>query len=229
MKPDLFYATAFAMISAVIAVASFRLGGSGFLLLWPALSFAIVAAAYCCGRVDFFGKSPDGRRHRLATAALLPYLTFAHLVWNLQIRFSRESAVDRVNPSLRVARRLRPHEVPADIRHVIDLTCELTDPRPLREVPGYRAIPILDAGAPTAATLQALVRSLPALDDGETLIHCANGHGRTGLIAAAWLIHHHLACDPDAALKQIQSARPGVRLRPRQRRLLSALSPARLD
>ena len=43
-------------------------------------------------------------------------------------------------------------------------------------------------------------------------IHCADGHGRTGLFTAALLGKLSLANTPDAALRIIQNQRPGVKL-----------------
>src|SRR5438093_13740063 len=60
--------------------------------------------------------------------------------------------------------------------------------------------------------------------DGRLLIHCANGHGRAGLVAAAWLIGQGLAGSPKEALDLLQSVRPRVRLRRCQRESLAVAS-----
>ena len=83
----------------------------------------------------------------------------------------------------------------------------------------YRSFPILDAATPQGARLRELLQSLP--DNKPLYIHCAQGHGRTGLVAAAWLIFHGHATDVAAALAILQSVRPGIHLYGVQRKLLS--------
>ena len=55
-------------------------------------------------------------------------------------------------------------------------------------------------------------------------IHCAQGHGRTGLVAALFLLAHGDADTPDTAIEMIQSSRPLVGLNGVQRASLLAAS-----
>ena len=57
-------------------------------------------------------------------------------------------------------------------------------------------------------------------------MHCANGRGRTGLVAAAWLLAHGRADSAADALARVQAARPAVRLLPRQWAALEAFAGA---
>lgn len=195
-------------------------GGWSLLLGWPAVSFAVVGMAYFLGDARVFGKRDDGSRYWLATAALLPYLLFAHLVWLAQISLSAEPAASVVNDWLVISRRLRSHELPPQIAQICDLTCELTDPARFRLRDSYVCHPILDAGAADAARLAAFAKLLPPSDAGKLLIHCANGHGRTGMFAAIWLLAHGFATSADDAVEAVQKARPGVSLRRRQYHLI---------
>lgn len=195
-------------------------GGVYHLLWWPALSFGIVAIAYLTSNAGWFGKRRDGSRHYFATAILLPYLIFVHSVWRLQISLSREPAITFVNSSLAVSRRLLARELPENIDRVCDLTCEFIDPKLIRDKPAYCCHPILDAGACTHSELIELARALPPSNGNLLLIHCANGHGRTGMFAAVWLLTHGFATTVDDAIKLLQDARPGIGLRSRQRRLV---------
>ncbi len=190
------------------------------LVCWPALSFAVISVAYLTNDAGWFGKREDGSRHWLATAVLLPYLVYAHGVWLLQIAGSRKPAMNFVNDSLCVSRRLLAHEVPDNVDSVCDLTCEFIDPQTIRTKPGYHCHPILDAGACTATELIDLARRLPPSNGQVLLIHCANGHGRTGMFAAVWLLTHGFVTTVDDAMTMLKSARPGIGLRSRQRRLV---------
>lgn len=195
-------------------------GGVNHLLWWPALSFGVVSIAYLTNDVRWFGKRRDGSRHYLATGVLFPYLMFVHGVWRLQIALSHEPAINYVNSSLAVSRRLLAHELPEDITRVCDLTCEFRDPKHIRTKLRYECHPILDAGACTAAELIDLARKLSPSNEEILLIHCANGHGRTGMFAAVWLLTHGLVTSVDDAITMLQAVRPGIGLRPRQRRLV---------
>ena len=218
LQRDFLYGTAFSGIA--ITIATWALRGSWNLLLgWPALSFALVGSAYLLGDVRIFGKRGNGSRHWLATIFLFPYLAFAHFVWWAQISLSSEPATSAVNDRLVISRRLRSAELPHGIAQICDLTCEFVDPVRLRSRIKYVCHPILDAGASDASELAVLAKSLLPPVDGKLLIHCANGHGRTGMFAAVWLVAHGFVTSVDDAVKLIREARPGVSLRRRQYQL----------
>ena len=201
-------------------------GGWWGVLLWPAIGFAAAALAYASGRPGVSGKRA-GLWRRLP---VLPYGWFALGVWHLHRRLGdRGTACDRLEGGLFVGRRPLagdlPNEVAADPDAVIlDLTAEFDDPPAVRRHPGYVCEPVLDAAAPSADELARIVSLLPPPGGPPGLIHCANGRGRTGLVAAAWLLAHGLAGDADGALARVRTARPGVRLLPRQRTVLEAFA-----
>lgn len=145
-------------------------------------------------------------------------------VWGLQVRLSREPAFQRVTPSLMVARRLRHWEYPSEASVICDLTAELRDPASIRAVPGYCCFPILDASTLEPHELVSVVRRLTPEPGRQLLIHCANGHGRTGLVAAAWLIQQGYADSPAAAISLLQSARPRISLRECQTQTLDLVA-----
>jgi protein-tyrosine phosphatase len=188
------------------------------------LSFLLLALAYGRGQVQVFGKREDGSRAPVNGFLLSAFILFGRIVWELQTRFSREPAAHAVGESLLVARRLRTHEVPANVAAIVDLTCEFLDPASIRAMPGYRCLPILDAGTPVPEALAELVRRIALPPQGRLLIHCANGHGRAGLVAAAWLIAQGLAGTSAQALDMLRAARPRIRLRRCQRESLEAAS-----
>jgi protein-tyrosine phosphatase len=171
-----------------------------------------------------FGKREDGSRAPLNGVLLSAFILFGRLVWELQTRFAREPAAHAVGESLLVGRRPRAHEVPENISAIIDLTCEFLDPAGIRARPGYRCLQILDAGTPLPEALAGLARRIALPQQGRLLIHCANGHGRAGLVAAAWLVAQGLARSPAEALEQLRAARPRIRLRRIQRDALEAAS-----
>lgn len=222
MQREPLFAVAFSALALGLGGVAIR-QGLLFVAAWPVVSLLLVAAAYALGTAAVFGKRADGSRARWAQAALFPYLCFARCVWELQTRLSFEPPWHVVHERWVIARRLRLRELPPDVSAILDLTCELTDPRALREHQGYRCRPLLDANTMPATELRELVHSLGLPGEGRLLVHCANGHGRTGLVAAAWLYCQGIDSTPRAALERIRRQRPLVRLRRNQRATLADL------
>ncbi|HZI10998.1 MAG TPA: tyrosine-protein phosphatase [Myxococcus sp.] len=110
-------------------------------------------------------------------------------------------------------------------RTVLDLTSEFIEPRPIREACRYVSLPILDASTLPVDRVAPVLRELAA-QPTSLYVHCAQGHGRTGMIAAALLVALGAAPDAQAALAQVQRVRPGVRLSPAQERALAELTAA---
>ncbi|MHB8865285.1 MAG: phosphatase domain-containing protein [Pirellulaceae bacterium] len=99
----------------------------------------------------------------------------------------------------------------SDIEIVVDLTCEFSEPRTIRSARRYIAFPMLDAATLPSRSLAEFVCCL-AVEDGRMFIHCAQGHGRTGLITALLLVAKGDVQNADDALLKVQASRPFVRL-----------------
>jgi protein-tyrosine phosphatase len=138
--------------------------------------------------------------------------------------FSREPCCHEVAPGLWLGRRPLRREVPADVVLVVDLTAEFFAARGVRAGREYLALPTLDGTAPDEAALRAAVARL-ADHPGPVYLHCAAGHGRSALLAAALLLARGLAADHHQAEARLRQVRPRVRLTRRQRQLLRRLAP----
>ena len=229
----LLYPLAFGGVAAMCGRFAIR-GGAGWALLWPAAAFTGVAAAYLAGRPGWLGKRPDGSRRRPAAALFAPYTLFASGVWHIHRRLGGDGAAawDRLEGNLFLGRRPLPVGLPPEVAAdpdavILDLTAEFRDPPAVRRRPGYRCVPILDAAAPDADRLREIVALLPPPGGPPAFVHCANGRGRTGTVAAAWLLAHGRANTAEDALARVRAARPRVRLLPRQRATLEAFAAAR--
>ena len=101
-------------------------------------------------------------------------------------------------------------ELPQGIDVIIDLTCEFAEPHAVRKHPGYVAFPMLDGAAPSVEALLASIRSIP---QGKVVfIHCAQGHGRTGLFALGLLLYRGYAGSVTEGFALLRAARPGIHL-----------------
>jgi hypothetical protein len=219
------YGVVLVVVGGILAALPLWLGGASWALAWCGVSFFVVGVAYLIGYVGIFGKRASGE---LGIPAWLlgPFVVLTWLSWRLTVAFSRENPSDPVTPELLLARRLRPHEVPASVDIIVDLTAEF------RESPGvigartYHNLRALDASVPSPAALDALLAALPA--DKVVLVHCAQGHGRTAVFAACWLMHHRRAASAEAAIAACVAARPGVSMSPVQRAFVRDFATRRL-
>jgi hypothetical protein len=219
------YALTFGVLALLLGGSALREGGPGLLLLWPALSCLTLALAYAGAGARILGKQPDGTMRLPALALLLPYLLLTWSVWHLARWVSREPPHAEVAPGLRIGRRLLPGELPPDTGTVLDLTSEFIEPQGIREACRYVGLPILDASTLPVAEVIPVLRELAGLSV-PLYVHCAQGHGRTGMIAAALLLARRQAPDVPAALALVRRARPGVRLSRAQEEALAVLAVA---
>ena len=125
-----------------------------------------------------------------------------------------------LSPDLLIGRRLLRSETPGDIRSVVDLTSEFTEPS--WEAQRVMHVPILDAASPGPASLLSTAQAINELPT-PVYIHCAQGHGRTATVAAACLIVNDRMSLKDA-LSVISDSRPGARPNREQYAALSQLS-----
>lgn len=197
-------------LAMLLALAAVTRGGTAWWLIWPALNFAGLAFSYSQERPRPFGKRGDGTLRGEWVVLYFPLLILTWSIWHLWRLVTRERAFDPIDGTLIVGRRLLPSEPLPDADHYVDLTQEFAEPRAIRERPGYWSFPILDAAAPSPdSLLEVVLQLLPA----RTLyVHCAQGHGRTGLVASVILLATGRAVTAAEALERIQRVRPGVRL-----------------
>lgn len=187
------------------------------LSVWLGADFLVLSVAYGCGAHGVFGKRPDGVLPLGSRIFFLPFLIYTWLVWHLVRLVSREPMRNVVTDRLVVGRRLLDSEMDVEFENYVDLTAEFIEPEGIRRSSAYKSFPILDASAPSPEILLAAVKELRP---GRTFIHCAQGHGRTGMFALAVLLHSGAVQSVDEGLRVLQVARPGIRLTSEQRRCI---------
>jgi protein-tyrosine phosphatase len=205
-------------VAAELAFAAATLRGTFWTLLWPSAAFAIAALAYLTRRPTLLGKR--GRGFPLGShIVMLPYLGLCSLLWHALRVLERRPAWQRATPDLFIGRRLLPSEFPSGISSVVDLTSELSGLVPPGDSTRYLALPILDGEAPPPAALASALQAIASLPK-PIYLHCAQGHGRTGLVAAGLFLATGLASDPVDAVDRLRTTRPGIRLNRQQWRAL---------
>jgi protein-tyrosine phosphatase len=210
-------------LGMTLAAAGGWLGGWWLLLLWPAVSYVLIGAAYAGLGPRVCGKRLDGGIAWWAVVVLLPYLATTWAGWHVMRRLTREACCHEVAPGVWVGRRPLPGDVPANASLIIDLTAEFPAARAVRDGRAYLCVPTLDQMAPEETALRAAVEKA-ARWEGPVYIYCALGHARSALTAGAVLIRRGLAADAEEAVARMRKSRPRIRLQKSQRRLLERLT-----
>jgi len=182
-------------------------------LCWLGLDFVLLGIAHLSKNHQIFGKRPDGKLPYWSWIVFAPLFILNFLVWQLCRVLSSEPAINKITPEITIGRRLQTLENPGQFSNYVDLTAEFQEPKIFRTSNGYLSYPILDASSPTPDQLSAAIQRL---SPGSTFIHCAQGHGRTGLFTLALLLHSRIVPTVDSGMDLIASSRPAVRLNAEQ-------------
>ena len=201
------YSLTFALLGALTSYLAVSLGGWWYLLLWFAISFFTLSAGYAGVGPRVFSKQPDGTIPLWVKIIHFPFLLYSALVWHITRIVSRENPFDKVEADLIIGRRLRVKELPHGVVNYVDLTAEFEDPREIRHSTNYVSVPILDAGVPEPDALRS---AISRLSPGMTFVHCAQGHGRTGLFTLVLLAERGRIQSFDEGMAVIKQARPGI-------------------
>lgn len=196
---------------------SILLGGLSWILLWPAAALLAVSLAYFgVSPKLIFGKSGP-HLGRWSKVLLWPYLRVQNALWHLLRSASGEPPFVSLTEGIVIGRRLLAHEYPRGLASVVDLTCEFSEDLPLQQHSvTYLNVPILDGGHPAPEDLDAAVARIAALPR-PLYLHCAQGHGRTAMLAACVSIQLGLAKAPADAIELVRTVRPRALLHLRQR------------
>lgn len=214
------YGVAFAAFAAALAYLAWRHGGWAWLLLWPAVSFAVVAAGYLHLGPRVMGKTHQGDFRWWSRVFLFPFRVFVLFGWYVGRLIQPGPASAEIVPGVWLGRRVSAGELPAGTGIVIDLTSEIGVPACVRDGGRrYLCVPSLDRGVPDVAAARAALDEAAevARDGGGVYIHCAQGFGRSAALVAAMLIRRGECRDVDDAEARLKMLRPGVRLTRQQR------------
>lgn len=208
--------------AGVCLIGATCLSPPGLILIWPAISLAIVSAGYLALGPAIMRKS-DGRIPWRARLLLGPYLAGARIAAWLR----RPAKPSQITPNLLLGGHLSAHQakaiLDAGVTAVLDLTAEFSEQPILLRETCYRGIPVLDLVPPSQAQLTQAVDFIEEHSrQGIVYVHCALGYSRSVCVVAAWLLRSGLASTPEQAIAQIKSARPRAVARSGQMRALRA-------
>lgn len=193
-------------LGAVLALAGASVGACfsavALVLLWPALTLAIVAFAYAGAGAKVFQKTADGRVSLASRLLLWPYRLGARVnVWAWTRKLPPTVAI---TDGVFLGR--FPDAAEADgFGTVIDLAAELERPRDATV--RWTSFPMLDLMPPSANMLAEAVAAIePARRQGTVLVCCALGFQRSATVVAEWLVASGRSHTPAQARKQLASS-----------------------
>ena len=206
-----FYAVTFTILAGALIWTAIINGGLAWILMWLALSFLIVAAAYGGVGSIVFGKRSDGTRSLWAMVCLFPYLVLLWVIWSVRRQVGHEPCCTQIVPGVWLGRRPYEYELPPQTACVVDLACEFAAAKGVTTKRDYISLPTLDTLIPAETDfLTALKRA--STHSGEIYVHCALGHGRSAMFVAAILLDRGIVQTPAEAVQIIQKTRPAIRL-----------------
>lgn len=186
-------------------------------LVWPALSFALVALGYFKLGAWMLGKQEDGTRKVWGYLLGGPFILFMHVLRFLLTKARwREAPWNEVATGIYVGRIVPLSALPKDAVTIVDLTSELLEDPAIRAAKNYICLPTLDGSAPDLDALVDLLRQREQWP-GAIYVHCAAGHGRSALVAACLVVLGGFAETIDEAMILMKEKRAKVHLVPLQR------------
>lgn len=186
---------------------------------WLGACFFCVGSSYGFESTALFGKNAAGKMASVNRVFLLPYLFYTRFTWNILRYVIREDVFNELIPGVFIGRKTVAGELDKKINLIIDLTCEFEEAVEVKENREYVCFQMLDGFVPRPEDLKKIAEMIKNYN-GAIYIHCAQGHGRTGLVACAVVAAKGLAKTPKEALDFVISKRPKVRLNSIQRAFL---------
>jgi protein-tyrosine phosphatase len=178
--------------------------------LWPAVSLAIVAAAYLGLGVSVFQKRRDGTISLSSFWLLMPYRLGARINAWLWTR--------KLPPSVFVSGNVYLGRLPdeseiKDFTAVIDLTGEMSVPK--RQGVRWLAYPVLDLTRPPIQTLKDAAQAIQMTQEsGKVLVCCALGMQRSAAAVALWLVQSGKAANGAEAVSLLRQTGRPIHLKP---------------
>jgi membrane-associated phospholipid phosphatase len=184
-------------------------------LLWPALAFALTAAAYLSLGPGIYRKT-NGRLPLSARLLFAPCLAGQYL--SLFYYRRQCAAWNEITPRVWVSARLSRREAGqmrrAGVTAVLDLTAEFSETPTLRGL-AYHNVPILDLTAPTAEQMREAVDFISRhAEEGIVCVHCKVGYSRSAAVVGAYLLASGQVHTVGQAVAMLRKNRPSIVIRP---------------
>jgi membrane-associated phospholipid phosphatase len=187
----------------------------GLLLLWPAVSLAIVAGGYF-GLYGAITRKQAGRLPISATLVLAPWLIGQRLSL---LHYRRQCRPwDEIVSNVWMGRRLNEREAAGasdqGVTAVLDLAAEFSEAESFLGLE-YLDVTVLDLTAPAPEQLRAAADFITTQrKKGIVYIHCKIGYSRSAAVVGAWLLDTGIANSAEEAVARMRAVRPSLVVRP---------------
>jgi protein-tyrosine phosphatase len=215
------YAAAMLVMASLLVIAAWLWGGWRWVLLWPAESCLVMAAGYLGLGARVVGKDSAGHFAPWSFLFCGPYLLYYNAIARLGCGLRGDRAYDLIAPGLWLGRHPSIGRLPPGVRWLVDVVTEMPRLRGFVDDDHYLGFPMLDGDVAPIDEFRTFVLRVAALE-GDVLIHCAAGRGRSATLMAGVLLARRLADSPEQAVKMIRSVRPGIKVNGKQMRVLTA-------
>ena len=199
----------------------------GLILFWPGAILGQFGICHIwCPQIGvmMLGKSSNGFIPLYRTVIFLPYLLCAWLWWLIRyavLLCKNEPAYDKVWDNVYVGRHPVFSGFPENTGLVIDLTTEMYGIKP-KDNPGcrYMVAPALDTCSPDPEAWHSVIKEI--IDTKLTMpstiiyVHCAYGHGRSGITVAAAMVRTGVCANFEIAAGHLKGERPSINWQPVQ-------------
>lgn len=186
------------------------------LLLWISIVYAWVSVCYITRKPIFDIKNiQTGHIKRFLSIFFCPYLNMMLVVWKIKRMITKENTMDKICPYVYLGRYIRDKKdiENANIQLIVDVTYELPELNNITANKKYFCVPMMDGSAPRNTTqFKGVLKSMQKFRKSKTgsiYIHCAAGHGRSCMMATAFIsIWYQVPVD--VAFRMIKKIRPSV-------------------
>ena len=202
--------------SLLCAAAALKLGGVGWVLMWPAIALALAAVAYAADWPGIFRMAP----------LLAPYAAAA---WVNSRWWTRSSpAAIEIADGVWLSRAPGWFDRnPKSFRSIVNVSAELTIPARGAAV---RNVAMLDLTTPTGDQLQQAVSAIEAFAPlRPTLVCCALGFSRSASSIASWLVWTGRARSADEAIGLILQRRKRIIVHAETGVLIDSFAPSEVS
>ncbi|MCB1176860.1 MAG: dual specificity protein phosphatase family protein, partial [Leptospiraceae bacterium] len=182
--------------------------------------FLIVSLSYLMNSIWVFhknkttGKIPFGIKMILA-----PYLYLAMYLNKVSSKFNKNNSINLLLDNIYLGGKTSFKELPEGIQTIIDLTAELEEDPEISKGKDYICFPILDASIPGKKEFNELLNKILELDS-IIFIHCAEGSGRTGMVAVGLCYKKFGFSSFEEALEFATSKREKIKLNKTQKNFM---------
>ncbi len=185
-----------------------------YLLLWLMCSLCIMTLSYVFHAPKLVcGKQENGKVNFIIITLNLPWLLFTWTIWLIESAISREDKFNQIgDTNIHIGRYPLFTKEASSFGLIIDLTCEFPKCGKQKE---YICLPNLDGVALKNYSLPYMINA-----EQKVLIHCAQGHGRSGTFATILMNQLNEQITKDAAYETIMESRPRARLSEEQKKQL---------